>query len=433
MRPTPVRSAVALTVVVLVLTASLAGATVQPPYASGDATTNTESSVLNTTTSSHPDSVVQPPNTTSYLRVPDTRLESYGTAEATVDVPGSAASDGDRLQVRLAVETFESEFDRAVTSRNRTRTVQTVLSRFESIIERARDRQQRALQRYSDGEISEQQLIRTIARVDATARAIDTPNTADDALGRVRSLADAPLDYSLGGDLVTRIENMEAQLVTLRGQLRQEMHDAVTGGSRAGMQVYIETGDDDIVLATIINNLYLRDSYIGPAFDPTNQIDEGQALSRLQDLYVWGFKPENYVSSPETSRVGNTSVYAGSTNHRHGRLDMYLDWNTQDAFRESQVKSLREAAPITPISVTNGSVTAHVNGTHETGPMELTVTQNTTNATLDGTVYVDGVRVGTTGDDGKLWFVDTRSDTEIRVETAQGNVTMFVFDSRLPG
>lgn len=433
MRPTPVRSAVALTVVILVLTAGLAGGTIQPPSASGDPATDTESTVMNTTAASHPDSVVQPPNTTSYLRVPESRLESYGTATATVDVPGATSIDGDRLQVRLAVETFEHEFDQAVTSRNRTRTVQSVLRRFEGIVERARDRQQTALQRYSDGEISDQELIRTIARVDATARAIQTPNTADDALGRVRSLADSPLDYSLGGGLTTRIENMEARLVTLRGQLRQEMHDAVRGGNRAGMQVYIETGENDLVLATILNNLYLRDSYIGPAFNPTNQLDEGQALSRLQDLYVWGFKRENYVSFPETSPIGNTSVYTGSTNHNQGRLDAYLDMNTNDAFRESQVKSLSEAAPITPITVTNGSVTVRVNGTHETGPMELTATRNTTNTTLDGTVYVDDIRVGTTGDDGKLWFVDTRGDTEIRVETAQGNVTMFVFDGRLPG
>lgn len=407
---------------VVVLAAGLAGGVVSP--APTPATTNT--------TVDSPSWVVQPANTTSYLQVPEQRLERTGYADVTVDAPGALAIDGDQLRVHMVVQQFEHRFNDSTTADNRTAAVQAAIRDFETIVADARERQQNAFEAYNRGDIRAQELFRTLARVDATAQ------TVKSGADRVSEVANSPLDYSLGGDIETRIANLDASLTTLRGHLdnghlRKAFRDIVTGAVGGDLSVYVETGQQDIVLGTIIGNTYLRESFIGPAHDPTTAGNESEANTRIQELYTWAFRPGNYVFISDLTRIGNTSVYEVTVTHRQGRFDIYFDWNTGYVYREAQAKRLSDVAPLTRQTTVNGTLELRINATHETGPMAVSLVDNATGAPVNGTVFVDGEAVGTTGPDGHLWTVDSRGQTVVRVETASGSVSTILYDSLLPG
>lgn len=420
MRSLSTRFVAALTVVALAaLVVGLVGATDLPASdpqapAAADPDADTQQAITA--------SVIQLPNTTSYLEIPDERLQTRTYGQADVDVPGALAVGSEQLRVQLTVESFQQEFNASTATENRTEAVNDAVLKLEALAERAREDQRQALQSYNDGEIGTQEFVRALARADATARELL------DATETVRSVGNTPLDYSIGGGFETRLTNMQPTLSILRGQLRQVFTRAITGGQRLGDPIYVETGEDDIVLATIVGNTYLRESFSGPSFDPvTRPTDRSQVRNRILGLYPWGFRVENYVSSPAINTVGNTTVYVASVTHKQGRLDVRFDANTDQVFGEIQAKRLRDVPIYDRSSQTNGSVRLTVNESHETGPMEISVTDVETDDPLNGTVYVDDIPLGTTGDDGTLWVVDRRGNSEVRVETASGSVSMFVY------
>lgn len=424
MRSLSIRPTVGVAAVVaLALLAGLAGGVIDAPADPSPAAATQNGSADEDV----PPSIVQPPNTTSYLWIPEERAQTDGYSQATVDVPGALAIDSDRLRVELAVEEFEREFNGSRTSTNRTRALESSIHRFDLIIDEYQARQQRALQTFNAANTEQWKLVRTLARADATAR------TISDSIDRIDAVADAPFDYSQDAGIQTRFANMESELVTLRGQVRRVFRNAILGGSQVGRQVYIETGDDDLIMATVIGNQYLRESYIGPSYNPNNEGGTTvEAASRFQDFYTWAFRP-GIQNSVSFDRIGNTSIHRASVSHIQGNFDVYLDWNTNNVFREDQSKILRRPGPITTESVTNGTLRLRVNATHETGPMQLTLFDTARNTTVDGTIYIDGTRVGTTGADGSLWAVDTRGNTNIRAETDDGMVSMILFEVAIPG
>jgi hypothetical protein len=192
--------------------------------------------------------------------------------------------------------------------------------------------------------------------------------------------------------------------------------------------VYVEASDSDLVLATTVGDNYLRESYIGGAYDPGFDVDTSDVPQRINSLYSWGFKPANYVGGGvRLDPIGNTSVWEGESIHRQGQFVIHFDANTDDVFKERQTKRLRDVGPLTTTTRTNGSLRLVVNATHDTGPAEVRLLDNGTGQPRNGTVFVGDTPVGTTGDDGTLWIVDGRGDAQIRVETAEGSVSTFVY------
>jgi len=423
MRPSPSQLIVVFAVVtVAALAAGLAGAVSAPAVhgATSDAAP-TANATSNTTNGHVPPSVAQPPNTSSYLTVPDGRLATaeYGTVG--VDAPGAMAIDRDRLAVRLSVDAFEQRFGRTSSSPNRTAAVSAALDRLDATVQGARDRQSTALARYNAGTIDTSTFVRTLARSDAVAAAVE------DGLARVRTVSDDPLDYSPGRRIEARMDNAQPELATLDGRIRELFVDAIFGGQRAGSTVYLETGSSDVVLATIFEATYIRESYVGDAYDASFEANISAANNRIQELYNWGFLVHNYVSVPSIQRVGNTSVFQAEVTHQQGGYTLYYDNSTRNVFREHQAKRLADAQPRQTFASTNGTLRLVVNATHDTGPMSVQLADNTTGAPLNGTVFVGEDRLGTTGDDGRLWVVDRDSTAEVRVVTAEGSVSTFLY------
>lgn len=376
----------------------------------------------NATVSGHPPSVAQPENTTSYLRVPDERLTQTEYTQPGVDVPGALATDRDRLEARLAAESFEAQFENASSTAARTEAVTTAAEQYERMVERARERQQTALEEFSEGRLSAQGLARNLARASATAVAIDG------SVENVREVANEPLDYGIGGQLDTRFTNMEPGLVTLDGELRSLFRQSITGERQSEEVIYVEASDSDLVLAMVLGDNYLRESYIGESYDPDFNVDTGDVPQRINNLYSWGFQPANYVGGGvRLDQIGNSSVWEGESIHRQGQFVIHFDANTDNVYKERQTKRLQDVGPLTRHSRVNGSLRLVVNETHDTGPNQVRLLDNETGQPLNGTIQVDETPVGTTGSDGTVWVVDDHGATRIEAKTDDGSVSMFVY------
>jgi hypothetical protein len=419
MRSIPARLSVVLLLAVLVGVAGGAS-----PFAPADTRAANATVDDAVTANNHPPYVERPPNTTSYLKVSDDSLTETGYATTGVDVPGSIAFDRERLAVDIATESFESRFEDASSANNRTAAVTAATAQFEGFVDSAQQRQRTAIRRYSDGEINSQGLLRTLARTHATAIGVE------DGIDRVREVGNDPLDYGIGGTTDTRLTNIEPELVTVSGELRELFRATAIGQLRTDDPVYIEASGTDVVVATILNDNYLRESYIAGEYNRTFGVEGVGVAQRIQELYTWAYRPENYVGgSVSLNRVGNTSVWRSRVTHRQGQFEIHFDANTDGVFKERQTKRLRDAEPLRTQSVVNGSLRLVVNDTHDTGPMEVRLLDAGDGQPRNGTVFVGGTRVGTTGDDGRLWTVDARGDSVVRVVTAEERVSMFVYDS----
>lgn len=377
--------------------------------------------------SDRPSSLAQPANTTSYLRVPDDRLTRTSYAHPGVDVPGALATDRDRLRTSLVADSFEAEFENASSTAARTAAVTRAARQYERMITAAQQRQRDAISEYSTGKRTTQGLARSLARASETASAVV------DGVENISDVANEPLDYGIGGGLETRFANMDPGLVTLDGELRSRFNEWVTGTRQADGAVYVEAGDSDLVLATVLNDNYLRESYIGEEYDQVfaSELETTELAQRLRigNLYNWGLDDPNTVVAPRLERIGNISVWEAESIHRQGRFVIHFDANTNNVFKEEQTKRISDVRPLTRHTRTNGSLRLVVNETHDTGPTEVRLFDNVTGQPRNGTVYVGEMPVGTTGDDGRLWTIDSHGSTRIEARTADGSVSLFLFDA----
>ena len=371
-----------------------------------------------------PPSIAQSNGTTNYLQVPDGDVRTSTIERAPVDVTAATRIGADELEVQLAVETFRERFDTANSEAERTAAVRELVRTLERKTEHLQQTQSTALERYNDGEISSKQFLSTLARLDATAEEI---RRAADA---VETEEENTLDYTTPPALGDRIRSFDARLLPVEGKIRNVELQSAVQGSTQSPPLYVETGDQGIVLATIVNNNYAREAFNSTAFDPEGQSNltiYRDALDRMSVLYPWAMDPANRNGAPRVDTLWNTSVFSVTTQHRHGSLNVFLDASTTNVFREDQTRDLDNVPSVTVATNTSVIVELSVNTTHETGPLRVDLTRPGTTNPVEGDVYVDGTFVGTTGADGTLWTIDTRGETTVRVETDDG-----VLSARIP-
>jgi len=371
-----------------------------------------------------PPSIAQSNGTTNYLQVPDGDVRTSSTERASVDVTAATRIGADEMEIQLAVETFRERFENAETDANRTAAVRELVRTLERKTEHLQQTQSAALDRYNDGEISSKQFLSTLARLDATAEEI---RAAADA---VEAVEENTLDYTTPPALGDRLRSFDARLLPVEGKIRNVELQSAIQGSTQSPPLYVETGDQGIVLATIVNNNYAREAFNSTAFNPGGQSNltiYRDALDRMNVLYPWAMDPTNRNGAPRVDTLWNTSVFSVTTQHRHGSLSVFLDASTTNVFREDQTRDLDDVPSVTVATNTSVIVELSVNTTHETGPLRVDLTRPGTTNPVEGDVYVDGTFVGTTGADGTLWTIDTRGETTVRVETDDG-----VLSARIP-
>jgi len=360
-------------------------------------------------------SVVAQVNTSSYLGINDEAIAATGYDRVGLDLGGALQRDVAALQGEFASFAFEQRYENTTGDRAREALLRQAVSRLADRVQRLELRRNRLVDDYNAGDISTREYFRELGALEADARTVAAQ------FDRIRRAA----GLELPSDLDTKMDNLDGDLLSLRGPVRGQI-GAAMAGERAPVPVYAVTSQTGIVLSSLADSQYYREAYLGQnrkqvgrnmfvTDDAPNGV--GTAVRRMTQLYPWA--SANARSGPNVEVIGNTSIYYVELRHPHGSLDTYLDGRSESPFREYQVKPL-DGVPTTATTNASQGVNLTVNRTHGTGPMEITVTDGLTGEALPANVTINGNDIGSTGADGRLWTLTPKQAVRIEVTTAGG-------------
>lgn len=370
------------------------------------------------------------PNTTNHLAIPSSEIQSSGFNETGVDVSTAVAAGSRQLHQRHEASAFEKRFRRADSEFERRQLVRETMSDAETKAAQLQRRQQTAVRRYAAGEISESELLRVRVLVDAESRVLL------DTLDRISSAQQLEPDYSMTSGMETRLRNVEGNLQLLHGPVSEQVRASVAGAADPSV-VYVEGATEGYMLATVDDDAYVRETYLGSERRPTepDQFVEGTsedtnrldlADNRASELYTWLYERQR----PSFTYYGTSGIYELTANHPTGRLTAYLDGGTTNVFYELQHRQLATVQPTDSRQAVNGSLRLQVQRAYQTGPLYVSATNNETGSPVGVTVHVDGHRVGASGADGALWTVEPRGQYTVTVTAADGTRTSVTVPAR---
>ena len=274
--------------------------------------------------------------------------------------------------------------------------------------------ERRALARYERGDSSAEELLRTLAVVDARARqAEQLAQYLRDEVSQVRFLSSTE----------ETLQSVQVDLATLRGPVREHIRN-VFSGEEPATRIHLTVSGEAVALSTIRGTTYIREA-TDPGNVDANESDqfasEGEVIDRIGTLYPWAWGSGD--SAVRTYTNFENGVYRINVDHSHGQLTGYLDGSSGNVFSEVQYKSLSRMPSGAPTTAEENGTVLRVNQSFAGGPVEVTVTNTTSGETVDGVVYLDGERVGR-ADDGRLWLVGPAEGYQVTAQTDAGNVTV---------
>lgn len=373
-----------------------------PSAAAENSSTAANGESLGVTVDHPPPRVVTIPNTTNYLfpAQEPTRQEYVHTS---VDVGGAMSASAERVESDVRERTYRQRVQQTGEDGTVTATWDVALS-AQSRLARLDARQEALVRGYTNGTLSQQEFLRQLTRIRAEA------TETNQLLTSVRRTAEAEVG-SLPPALDTRLTELQSTLVALPHPVSQRVQTAVTGQSDP-VVFYAEGERDAVVFASVYNDEFHRQTTLQSEHfaDQPNQFAQGdqQAITlvvqRATSLYPWA-----YTGVDKSSRIGKYGpgvyrVRATATDPQIV-LSSFISGSTTNVFHEIQHQD-PEGLPVAQ-NVTNSTAALNltVTTTSETGPMRVGLVENGTDAPVNGTVLVDGQRVGTTGQDGSLWTV----------------------------
>ena len=356
-------------------------------------------------------------NTTNHLAIPASDVRSTTYNRSSIDVGVADAAGSSDLRSDYATTTFERQFFQQDSETARDRLVDETLTDIESQRTSLEQRNEAAIQQYANGVITATEFLRQLALIDAESRQLAT------RLDRIRATAGTAPDYSLSPAQRFRLENNRGVLKTYRGPISQRI-SAETAGETEPNAVYVEASLEGYMLSTVSDGQYTRETYLGQdreqtAVDQFAQTNDslGAVNTRAENLYPWLYS-EQY---PSVQTYGRSAIYQIQADHPNGRLTAYLDGGTANVFYETQTLDLTTVDRSEVATNVNQSVRVRVQQSFESGPLLVTVIDNSTGSTDDATVKINGKRIGTTGTDGALWTVEPRGEYTVTAITQDGD------------
>jgi hypothetical protein len=338
-----------------------------------------------------------------------------GFDSPTIEVGSALAADTDAIGSRLASLTTAERLATADTEAERRTVLKEELDGVERRLDRLLAAQRRAYRGYANGTVDESELLGELAEVQAAAGPLN------DSLSAIAS--------GTGDDahaLRERRATLAAERSALLGPVRVRVLSMLRG-TRPAERVAVEGSESGVVLGAIDGEQYVREAFRSDKYDRANASSsfEGtlSVINAARQRYPWvaGGNNPGVTIPPEFADGG---VRVATLTHTQGQLTVYFDANTQSVFREIHRLRIADMPTREPVNATNASTTLSVAPTYPGGPMLIGVSG--TEEPVSASVYVDGTRVGTAGDDTPLRTLTPHGDTTVTATTAAGNVTVTV-------
>lgn len=368
-------------------------------------------------------SIVAADNTTGYLQPAADGGARRGYVHQDVDVGVAVAGDVAALEARHQRLAFERAVADAGSRSERLAAIREHVTALEEGTAAIQAAGREARRGYLEGSLSTEAFVARLARLDARAAALETLRHTVER--RTASLNPQPQAA------LTDVQNLEAALQTIGGPATRRSRERFGGNRSAGATYVSVTGADGLVVATVADGSLYREALDlternpdGPdRFGGSDEPEISVALRRASVLYPWAF--EHGSAAQPIRGYGDTAVYRITVQHTQGQLSVYLDGATENVFREIQRKRLSAVPMPTRERAVADGLELRVNATHGSGPLEVSVGRTDSSIPVDAAIAVDGVRVGRTGDDGRLWTVQSAGTTTVSARTAD-NATVQV-------
>jgi len=348
-----------------------------------------------------------PPDRSSRVAI-DARDADLGTAVGLEVADTTGALDA--AEVRERIEAADSPDER---QRRLVAAVSAVEQREITLHQRQRD----AIAAHAAGDISDRELLAELAAVTAEANALR------ERLEVLEALADETPGYTLDAG------ELEFRLRTYDGPIRA----AAVGATRADRppeRLYVESGEDALVLAAVLGDTYVREVYRGDNWD---RAASGFAGPEDAERVARSAYPETAAAATRTEARGQGGVFRVTFDFPAGDLKTFVSAGSERVIVEHQTRPLATFEPGPARSRVQDGLAVTVNRTYPGGPVRIAVADDDDGDPVEGaTVTVapgdaDSEVVGTTDADGVVWALSPHEPYRVTV-LGDGPTAAFVAD-----
>lgn len=343
-----------------------------------------------------------------------TRLDLAGDTVAAYGVPpldfgATVATVDTDLTARYRVERTEVMLADDVPATVRGEILHAQVAAIEAHLETLRERERTVVRAYHAGNVSEQDLLQELARIDAEAEALQRSLRALDTL-----------DEGVEGvDISGRAGALRAQLELLEGPVRERVDGALAGDGPTPV-VRVQAARTGVVLGTIDGGHYYREAV---RFDNVNRSapDSFDGFGDLDERAI-----ERYGEPPVSLSRPSDGLYVVEVEHPQGTITAYFDGGTGELFRETQELRTDDLPRTEVTNATRNGLTVRLHRAAKGGPLLVNVTEASTGEPVDATVSIRSTTLGRTGDDGRLWTIEPDGIYRLRVTAGDrtNNVTV---------
>lgn len=341
-----------------------------------------------------------------------------GHAEYDPALETTLASTDDRLGLdyeQYAV--VEREFD-AADPDEREALLEDAHDRLNERTATLEQREREVVRAHANGERTDTELLQTLMRNTNEATALSA------AFEDLDDRTDAIPGYSLPTPLLAEQTVLDFHQTPIRENL-----DAAGqfSGIDSAYQVQIRTSQSGYSLSMIDGSTYLvettrfdhRDT---DAPDQFANLSSSETHDQATEFYPWAAEHGSSHFQDNSAE----QLYWTRIDPDPGYVEMYLDGGTGEVHREVQSLALSDLPVTDQHNRIDDGLAVSLNETPAEGPVEVTVTNATTEEPEPATVFVDGVEVGETDEDGNMWFVPPTNGYELTVEASSGTLNTSV-------
>ena len=325
--------------------------------------------------------------TLSTLPSAETRVSTYARGPDLGSSLGFATAGTDAAVETAAVV---SRVERAETTVERQQRILAEINRVERAEVALNSRQTDAFRAHASGELTDRELVDELVRVAATAREYD------ERLEELDALAEATDDFSSPA----RLAELQVALQVYEGPVRSEAL-AVARGQSAPSDIYVESSEGAVVLATIDGGEYVREVFRADRWDRG-----GGAISNDAAIEITEASYPETAALREPDAFGAGAVQRITIPHELGTLRTFVSGGTEQVFVEHQRIDLAAFPDSEPVTATGDGFNVTVERTYPGGPVTVTVrSEETGDPVSDVTVTKsvgggDSRAIGTTDENG---------------------------------
>lgn len=360
-------------------------------------------------------------NTTARLTLPEYRVTQSAFETVRIGMGSTLQGGSDSVRFEHHRITVEQRFESVGSVREKRHVVDVALTDLKDRSKALAARERAAIGNYSDGSITGETLVRELARIDASAREIET------SLDVLRGLAASEGITVFDG----RIKGVRYRAESLQGPVRHRVARAMAGDVPE-IRVFVTTSDTGVVLSALAGDSYVREATDHRFRRLDDQNTLVSAIDRAGELYPWAWDEDNnYYRDVEGALTAN--IYRISVTHPQGELVAYMDTGSEEVFHEVQTLTVEDMPTTSTVNRSENGLRVTLHRTYEGGPLDVFVEDATTGAAINGEITVGGHVLGRTGTDGHLRTIEPRDRYTVNVSNGETTLSFTVDPNETEG